>query len=369
MKITAVETILLKIPYENGGKPWNLTGKPWSTLDILMVRVETADGASGWGEAFGHAVIEGTKATLDSLIAPALIGRDATAIGPLTHELRQKLHLFGTNGPVTYGISGVDIALWDLAGKRAGQPLHQLLGGGARTTLPAYASLMRYGEPEIVARNAARAIEQGYRAIKLHEIDIPQVAAAREAIGPEIALMLDTNCPWSVGEAMAMAQHLQPYDLFWLEEPVWPPNDHEGLAKVRATGTRIAAGENAAGLVDFRHIFAAGAVDFAQPSVTKIGGVTEMMKVIALAEAQGVTLVPHCAYFGAGFLASLHIAATLPRAVPFERIYMDLEASPYAPLTEAQDGTLRVPEGPGLGCDPDPAVIARYRTHPPSVIR
>ena len=361
MKITAIETILLKIPYDNGGPPWNLTGTPWATLDMLMVRVETDAGVTGWGEAFGHAVNVGTKATIDSLIAPALIGRDPTAIGPLMHEMRQKLHLFGTNGPVTYGLSGIDIALWDIAGKIAGLPLYRLLGGARRTTLPAYASLMRYTDPALVAKNSARAVERGYRLVKLHEIDVPQVKAAREAIGPDIALMVDTNCPWTVGEALDMARRLAPYDLHWLEEPVWPPNDHEGLAKVRATGTRIAAGENAAGLVDFRHIFAAGAVDFAQPSVTKIGGVTEMMKVIALGEAMGVTVVPHCAYFGAGFLASLHVAASLRHDVPFERLYLDLEASPYAPWTEAVDGVVKVPQEPGLGCDPDPGVIARYR--------
>jgi D-galactarolactone cycloisomerase len=138
---------------------------------------------------------------------------------------------------------------------------------------------------------------------------------------------------------------------------------------VRAVGIRVAAGENAASPTDFRHIFAVGAVDFAQPSVTKIGGVTGMMQVTALAAAHGVTLVPHCAYFGAGFLASLHIAATLPQRVPFERLYLDLEASPYAPWTEAERGILKVPDGPGLGCDPDMAVIERYRVGRPTITR
>lgn len=369
MKITAIETILLKMPYDNGGPPWNMSGTPWSTLDILMVKVETDSGVTGWGEAFGHAVNEGTKATLDTLIAPICIGRDPTAIGPLMRELRQKLHIFGWNGSVLYGISGIDIALWDIAGKLAGLPLYRLLGGAARQTLDAYASLMRYSDPALVGRNAARAVERGYRAIKLHEIDVPQVKAARDAIGAEIKLMVDTNCPWSVGEALEMARRFAPYDLYWLEEPVFPPDDHAGLASLRAAGTRIAAGENVSSLGEFKKLFDARAVDFAQPSVTKIGGVSETMKVIALAEAYGVALVPHCAYFGAGFLASLHIAATLVHAAPFERLYLDLEASPYTPWTEALDGRMAVPQGPGLGCDPDPAVIAKYRTHPPTVTR
>jgi len=362
MKITAIETIILKIPYDTGGPPWNMSGTPWSTLDILMVKVETDGGVVGWGEAFGHAVNEGTKATLDTLIAPICIGRDPTAIGPLMRELRQKLHIFGWNGSVLYGISGIDIALSDIAGKLAGLPLHRLLGGAARHELDVYASLMRYSDPEIVARNAARAVEHGYRWVKLHEIDVPQVRAAREAIGRDIKLMVDTNCPWSVGEALEMARRFAPYDLHWLEEPVFPPDDHAGLAALRTAGTPIAAGENASSLGDFKKMFDASSVDFAQPSVTKIGGISEMMKVIALAEASGVTLLPHCAYFGAGFLASLHIAATLTHSVPFERLYLDLEASPYAPWTEPTHGKVAVPQGPGLGCDPDQAVIARYRT-------
>src|SRR6266404_5985209 len=216
MKITAIETILLKIPYDNGGPPWNMSGTPWSTLDTLIV--------------------------------PICIGRDPTAIGPLMRELRQKLHIFGWNGSVLYGISGIDIALWDIAGKLAGLPLHRLLGGAARDELGAYASLMRYTDPAIVARNAARAVERGYRWVKLHEIDIPQVKAAREAIGRDIKLMVDTNCPWSVGEALEMARRFAPFDLHWLEEPIFPPDDHAGLAALRAAGTPIAAGENASGL-------------------------------------------------------------------------------------------------------------------------
>src|SRR5712692_7332481 len=160
MKITAIETILLKIPYDNGGPPWNMSGTPWTTLDILMVKIETDEGVTGWGEAFGHAVNAGTKATIDTLIAPICIGRDPTAIGPLTRELRQKLHILGWNGSVLYGISGIDIALWDIAGKLAGLPLYRLLGGATRDRLDAYGSLMRYGEPALVARNAARAVER-----------------------------------------------------------------------------------------------------------------------------------------------------------------------------------------------------------------
>ncbi|HEY0523063.1 MAG TPA: mandelate racemase/muconate lactonizing enzyme family protein [Stellaceae bacterium] len=371
MKITAIESILLKIPYESGGPKWETAGQVWTTMDVLLVRIDTDDGVTGWGEAFGHSVCLGTKATLDSMVAPLFIGRDPTDIVGLTREMAQRTHIFGRNGSVQYALSGIDIALWDIAGKRAGLPIFQLLGGSRRGEFDAYASFLRYTDPKLVAENAARAVERGYRAIKLHEIDVPQVAAAREAIGPDIALMMDVNCPWTVDESLEMVRRLTPYDLYWLEEPVWPPEDHDGLARVRsaaaASGIRVSAGENAAGLHDFRRLFAAGAIDIAQPSVTKIGGITEMRKIIALAEAHAVRLVPHCAYFGPGLLASLHLAATLPGpAAPFERLYVDLETSPLAPWTEAMNGKMRVPQGPGLGCDPAPEIIERYRVDLPT---
>ncbi len=369
MKITAISTLLAHIPFATGAATQMLAGQSWSRMAMLLVKLETDEGLSGWGEGFGHAVAPATKTAIDTLIAPHFIGREAGDITALMAEMAQKLHLFGRNGPVVYGLSAIDIALWDIAGKRCGRPLFELLGGSARRELSAYASLLRYGEPRSVRETAARAAQEGYRAVKLHEITLAPVAAAREALGADVALMLDTNCPWSVAEAREMAEALLPLRLAWLEEPVWPPEDHRGLARVRACGIPLAAGENASGLHDFRHMFEAGAIDVAQPSVTKIGGISEMRKVVALAEAFGVRLVPHCAYFGPGYLASLHLAATLPHEAPFERLYLELEASPFGAALQAKGGKVAVPEGPGLGCDPDMAVVERYLSAPVTVTK
>jgi L-alanine-DL-glutamate epimerase-like enolase superfamily enzyme len=182
-------------------------------------------------------------------------------------------------------------------------------------------------------------------------------------------MTLDTNCPWSVDEALAMVEALRPFGLHWLEEPVWPPEDFAGLAKMRAAGIPIAAGENAAGLEDFRRAFEVGALDVAQPSVTKIGGISEMLRIMALAKQHGVRVVPHCPYFGPGFIASLHLTTLLPADTPVERLFVDLEASPFGDWVDIKDGTMRVPQGPGLGADPDPGLIARYRTHSETIIR
>lgn len=362
MKIIAVDTTLLQIPYSSGGGPMRIAGVPATKLTILLVRIASDDGLVGWGEAFGHGVAPATKLVLDTMIAPLLLGRDPTDIAGLMKAAQHELHLYGRNGPVMYGFSGVDIALWDLAGKRAGLPLHQLLGGARRGEVMAYASLQRYGEEATLVANCRRAVERGFRHVKVHEVDPALVAAARATVGPDIPLMMDTNCPWMVGEARAVMRCLRPLGLHWVEEPVWPPDDHRGIAAVRAEGVPIAGGENAAGgLQEFRRLFEAGALDYAQPSVTKVGGITEMRKIVALAEAFGVRLAPHCAYFGPGYLASVHIAATLAEAEPLERLFMDLQTSPFPPFTDATGGRIPVPQAAGLGCDPSPELIERYR--------
>ena len=366
MKITAVESILLTVPYRTSGGLQSIAGRPSRGLNILAVKLETDEGITGWGEAFGHGVCPATKTAFDTLVAPLLVGRDPANIDALMHHLQQTLHLFGRSGAVMYALSGVDIALWDIAGKVAGKPLYQLLGGTNRA-LPVYASLLRCSGPEAVAQSCRDALAQGYTQIKLHEITVPAVQAARE-VAPDHMLTMDTNCPWSVDEALAMVEALRPFRLHWLEEPVWPPEDHVGLAKVRAAGAVTAAGENAAGLEDFRHLFEVGALDVAQPSVTKIGGISAMLRIMALAKQHGVRVVPHCPYFGPGFIASLHLTTMLRADTPVERLFVDLEASPFGDWVDIKDGAMVVPQGPGLGADPDPALIARYRTHAPTVI-
>jgi L-alanine-DL-glutamate epimerase-like enolase superfamily enzyme len=367
MKIIAAESILLTIPYRTSGGLQSIAGRPAAGLNILLLRIETDEGVTGWGEAFGHGVSPATKTAFDTLVGPILIGRDPSDIDATMHHLQQTLHLFGRSGPVIYALSGIDIALWDIAGKVAGKPLYRLFGGAARP-MPAYASLLRCSGPDAVARSCEASLAQGYRLIKLHEITVEAVKAARGAVGPGVPLMVDTNCPWSLDEAVAMAQALRPFDMYWLEEPVWPPEDHAGLAKVRAAGAVIAAGENAAGLIEFRRAFELGALDVAQPSVTKIGGISEMHRIIALGQEFGVRVVPHCPYFGPGFIASLHLTAALPADTPVERLAVDLEASPMGDWVDAKNGEMRVPQGPGLGADPDPALIARYRTHSSNII-
>ncbi|MBW6399244.1 mandelate racemase/muconate lactonizing enzyme family protein [Roseomonas sp. HJA6] len=365
MRITSVETSVVALPFTMGGPHPPFAGRPWDRLEILLVRVETEDGLVGWGEAFGHAAIPATKAALDSVVAPLAIGRDARAIEPLTRELMHATHLLGRNGAHLYAISGIEIALWDLLGKRANQPVWALLGGRQRDSLPAYASLLSYANDlPLVAKNTAEARAAGYRHIKLHEVTREAVIVAKEA-APDAAIMLDVNCAWTPPVARDMAESLAAEGLYWLEEPVWPPEDAAGLANLRRHGMRLSAGENTAGLFGFKTLVEAGAIDIAQPSVTKIGGIGEMLRVFRLCQAHGVEVIPHCPYFGPGFVATLHIAAALCERPLVEVLWLEMEANPFDPWVRARDGQVAVPQGPGLGCDPDPAILARYAMAPP----
>jgi L-alanine-DL-glutamate epimerase-like enolase superfamily enzyme len=362
MKITRVETIVLNLPMVIDGATPTLGGRARTSIDMLLVRVDTDAGVTGWGEAFGQRIFHATRAAIDTLLGPMCVGRDPAQIAAIHDDLQRALHGVGRNGPTVYAPSGIDIALWDIAGKVAGLPLYRLLGGGAHADLPAYASLLRYGAAKDVAHYTEQALKRGYRHLKLHEITVPEVKAARDAAGAGVPIMLDTNCPWTVTEAIAMARRLAPLELTWLEEPVWPPENLAGLAEVRARGgIPTAAGENYGTVWEFRRACEAGAIDFAQPSVTKIGGVTEMRRVMTVAETAGVTVVPHSAYFGPGLLASIHCIAAMPADTLVERFYCDFAENPLGDAIDPVNGQMRVPQGPGLGVDPDPRLLDKLK--------
>ena len=363
MEIIKAETVLVSIPFAAGGiPPWSFGGEPKFAFDTLLVRLETRSGVVGWGEAFSRNEDTSLKDLIDARVLPLVLGRDASQIVRIKFDLEFQLHNFGRIGPIVYGISAIDIALWDIKGKAAGRPLVDLLGGPLADEVEVYASLLRYGNTDDVAKITRQAIERGYRYIKLHEVTLPEIRAAVKVAGDDAMIMLDTNCPWSVAEALRYDKELEPLGLMWLEEPVWPPENYRGLAQVRATGRhRIAAGENAGSVHDFMAMIDAGAIDIAQPDVAKTGGVTELLKIAALCEAHGIEYVPHCALFGPGQVATIHLNAA-HRSVPLlERLYCDFEAELYGGATLPKAGKLTVPMAPGLGLDPSPDVVERYR--------
>jgi L-alanine-DL-glutamate epimerase-like enolase superfamily enzyme len=361
--ITGIETFPLRIPFKPGSRSaasaWGPKDLP--VADSLLVKVTTDQGWEGWGEAFGFEAAPVTQRAIDELIAPLCVGQDATQIARLMREVQVKLHVFGRGGPLTHALSAVDIALWDIAGKAAGVPLCRLLGGGG-ADLACYASLNAYSDPALVRAAVRQAVDAGFRSLKLHERELPAVRAAREEAGPDVELMLDVNCAWTMNQARAKAEELREIRLKWLEEPLWPPENYDGLAELRRTcGIPIAAGENVATLMDFDRLLGAGSVDFVQPSPAKMGGVTELRKVFPAAGVRNVTVMPHTFYDGPGLLAAIHATAAMGTAdAMIEWRYFDLEAQIYGSALIPKHGRVLVPQGPGLGIDPDPDVIRAY---------
>ena len=363
MKITATETVVLQVPFTHGGPPTGFGGTIWTTMDVLVLRVDTDEGLSGYGEAFGYGILPAVRAALDTLVGPLVVGRDSSRVRALSGEVARTLHLFGRGGAAMFAVSAVDLALWDLAGKRAGLPVAQLLGGSDRASVPAYASLFRLTDPDLVARESARAVEGGYGEVKLHEVLPANVAVARQAVGDGVGLMVDVNCAWSRGEAVEQARAMRPYALTWLEEPVWPPEDHAALRVVREeAGVPVAAGENAGTPHEFLSLATTGRCDFVQPSMTKSGGLTGSVLAAELAASAGSRLAPHSPYFGPGLLATLQLAALFPEVRSVEHLYARLEAPLYGDVgVPGPDGRFAIPTAPGLGADLDPEVLRRYR--------
>ncbi len=278
-------------------------------------------------------------------------------------DLQRKLHAMGRHGPVSFALAGIDIALWDLLPAKH-KTRRSIACSAAPRGIAFRPTQVSCATANLTSSPATpqEAIVRGYTAIKLHEHLIETIAPGRDAAGPDIALMVDTNCAWPPDEALEMARKLKAYDLYWLEEPVDPVDDYQAMARIRRdTAMTIAAGENIGHAGEARYAIELGALDIFQPSVTKIGGILAMRKAIAVAKEHGVRVMPHSPYFGPGLIATLHvIAADLPSSL-CERFYCELEATPLGDAIAARDGHMNVPQGPGLGIDIDERVIARYR--------
>jgi len=361
-RIVSAEVIELTIPFDDPGSGEGLFQGAWTAHDFALLRVETDDGVVGWGEGFSYFCRETVATLMRQSIAPALVGRDPADIGAILGELRQKLHIIGRYGITMFAISAADIALNDLNAKIAGVSLAEHLGGRKRENVPAYASLIRYADNGLVGEISAKAASEGYGMIKLHEIELPHIEAARAAIGPDIALTDDVNCNWTEAQTNEWASALRDIDLLWLEEPIFPPEDFAALARLRqTTGLAIATGENLCTAHQFGEAIAAGAADYIQPSVTKIGGLAETMETRRLTAAAGLKIAHHAPYFGPGALATLHCLGAAEGEEFFEYLYVEREASLFGEALTPKNGRIAIPSGPGLGHDPDPDVIGKYR--------
>lgn len=361
MKIIAIETTPIALPFDSGAAPLALGGRPRTTMDSLLIKVTTDSGLVGWGDAFGVRIWPVTQALFDRLITPLCIDADPMQRNELIDTLWRTLYHFGRGGPLQYALSGLDIALWDIAAKAAGVPVHTLIGPCRHTTVPVYASLLPYRDATLAARYAEQAVDEGYRYVKLHERDVASVAQSRAAIGDDIGLMVDLNCAFDLAGAVKFAHDVNRYHPMWLEEPLFPPDDYEAIqALSQSIDIPLALGENVGTTVEFERLLKHAGIAYAQPSVIKTGGITALLQLAQAAAKHNASLMPHSAYFGPGLLATLHVLATLEGAPIIERFYCKLAAEPCGASAQVNRGLMQVPQGPGLGFDPDPELLTRY---------
>ena len=363
MKITRVSSVVYRQQLKLSGPKPKFAGEGRNSFETLLVKVETDSGITGWGEAFPHRVWPAIKSLIETLIAPVCIGAEATDISALMAKLFRHTYGVGRAGPVMYALSGLDIALWDILGKAANLPIYKLLGGAQCAKLPAYASLLKYADTDVVVRTAEQALGRGYRDLKVHETGRNEITAAAQLLRKHNggALMVDVNAPWTLQEALLAVAPLRELGLKWIEEPVWPPEDFRAASEISANGVPVAIGENVLTPTDFARLIESRAVDYIQPSVAKIGGISVMRDIFTGANQAGVAVAPHSAYFGPGLIATAHVSAALSRAPMIERLYCDLTESPFGDWYEPVDGYLSLPQGSGLGIEPDLGLLEKLR--------
>ncbi|MEM7012175.1 MAG: mandelate racemase/muconate lactonizing enzyme family protein [Verrucomicrobiota bacterium] len=360
MKITSVKPIVLSVPFDAGGSGEGIMPTTWNTLDFCLVRIETDAGLTGWGEGFGYFCSRSVAAIIERSIAPLLVGRQLPDPRAFGEEVQRKLVLQGRYGVTIFALSGVDLALWDLKAKAEGVSLAELLGGRTRESVPAYASLVRYADRDLVAQKSASAAAEGYPEIKLHEITMPEIRTCRDTIGGDVRMTVDVNCNWTEEFTREVIPELIKLDSRWLEEPIFPPEDFRTLASLRETGIAIATGENACTAFQFEEMLRAEATDYLQPSITKVGGVSEFLKIIDLNRSAQLPLMPHSPYFGPGYIATLQMAALEPSFELFEYLYIEPESWLYRDMPLPTRGEIPIPTGPGLGMDPNLDALERY---------
>ncbi len=363
MKITRVSGVVYRQQLKPGGPKPKFAGEGRNAFETLLVKVETDSGLVGWGEAFPHRIWPAVKSLLETLIAPGCIGANPADIPALMKKLIYHVHGVGRAGPAMYALSGLDTALWDIAGKTANLPIYKLLGGAPCAKTPAYASLLKYNDTDIVVRTCEEALGRGYSELKIHETGRNEITAAAKLLRRHNggSLMVDVNAPWNSQEALAETAPLRELGLKWIEEPIWPPEDFSGAKQISASGVPVAIGENVQTPSDFARLIESRAVDYIQPSVAKIGGISIARDIFIAANQAKMAVAPHSAYFGAGLIATAHVSAALSSAPMIERLYCDLTESPFGDWYEPVDGYLPVPQGPGLGIEPDLALLEKLR--------
>jgi galactonate dehydratase len=345
----------------------------FSSTSLLIVEIRTDTGLVGWGEGLARYAPTAHAYIVERLLRPVLVGEDPTEVERLWQRMF-RVYTGKSGGVLMEALAACDIAIWDILGKSAGLPLHRLLGGTGRRTVPAYASSVSWAGDEVAGPQAEAYVRRGFRMMKV-KIGAPldralkRLRFVREVVGPDVALCTDANWAFDLDEAVILARTCLDLGYLWLEEPL-VPEDLEGLRKLRAAvPIRLAAGESEHTAFGARDMITSRAVGVVQPDVARSGGITETRRIAALAHASHVRYAPHMGQSGAVCAAaSLQLCSAMPNGWVYECMtYPNPLRDRLAtrPVGEAScltaEGEMPVPEEPGLGIEVERAVLEEFR--------
>jgi L-alanine-DL-glutamate epimerase-like enolase superfamily enzyme len=359
MKITAVDPFIMQLPLTASSiadSTHSITH--WG---VVGTRIRTADGLEGWGFTGTHAHLASDRlitACIRDCYAPLLLGEDARDHRRLWKKLARNpaTQWVGRAGITHLAVAAVDIALWDLAAKRADLPLWRHLGGATREHLDAYNTdigWLSFGDDLLVDLCRKAVEEQGFRRIKVkvgHDNpmrDVRRLEAVRRAIGPDVTMAIDGNGKWDLPTALRFARAAEPLDILWFEEPLWYDDVASHAALARASRIPVALGEQLYTLDAFRSFLDAGAVHFVQPDVTRLGGITEYIEVADLALAHRLPVAPH-----AGEMSQVHVHLSFWHPASSILEYIPWIKDHFAEPIRVVDGRYVRPEQPGAGTTP-----------------
>ena len=370
MKITAITAIPLSFRLDQG-KTVTMGIGSTTKRDTIIVRVETSEGITGYGEAHPGRSPGAVVSLIHNTLAPMLIGMKATdVIGVWKRVHRMQLSSHGVGSGASLGLSGIDMALWDIRGKAAKMPLYELLGGSKRR-LPAYAGgiSLGYQPKESLAEEAQEYVARGYKAIKLRlgdsaKADIERVLHVRKVLGDDIDILTDANTAYTLADVRRVLPVLADIKAGWLEEP-FACNDfssYREAAKITSL-VPIAAGENHYGRFEFAQLREAGAVQIWQPDLSKCGGITEGLAIAAMASAYRIPMHTHSSATGINHAATIHFMAAIENSGYFEAC-----VSHFNPLRDmfgttfeiGADGCVEPLDKPGIGLEIDESLFANY---------
>ncbi|WP_148252840.1 mandelate racemase/muconate lactonizing enzyme family protein [Aidingimonas lacisalsi] len=339
--------------------------------DAVLVKVETDEGIVGWGEAH-HGRCPGAIAKLiDTTFNDLLIGMDTLDVVSVWGRVyRMQLASHGMGAAAALALSGIDIALWDIRGKSCGWPIHRLLGG-SQQAIPAYAGGISLGwqAPATLAVEAQGYVSEGYRALKLRvgdtpKRDIARAQAVRDAVGDSIDILVDANTGYTPDDVRHVMPAYDELSIGWLEEP-FPPHDYRSyISASELGGVPLAAGENHYTRFEFTRLLEDGAVQFAQPDLSKTGGITETQRIAALTSAWKIPLNPHTSATGINMVATLHLLSAIDNPGYFEADVA--QHNPFRdevcgkPYELDAYGCVQPPSGPGLGIEIDEAFLTNH---------